>query len=59
MSKSGSDLNWIYFERDLEVGRIADQNWIGSVISCKKATRICTKGRLHQFRSDPLLLVLT
>ena len=42
-SKSGSDINWVYFERDPEVGRIADQNWIGSRVN---ARRIHTKNRL-------------
>ena len=43
--KSGSDLNWIYIEKDTEVGRIADQNWIGSAISRVNARRIRTKIR--------------
>ena len=46
---SGSDLNWIYFERVPEVGRIVGQNWIGSVISPVKARGIRTKSR-----SDPV-----
>ena len=58
-STFGMVLNWIYFERDPEVGRIADQNWIGSAISrvnawlpCKCTLPIVDR---IQFRSDPLL----
>ena len=58
-STFGMDLNWIYFERDQDVGRIADQNWIGSAIYRVNARRIYTlpKEDKIQFRSDPLLLL--
>ena len=53
-SESGSDLNWIYFERDPEVGRIADQNWIGSAISRVNSRRNRTKSG-----SDPIKIRAT
>ena len=50
----GSDLNWIYFERDPEVGRKPDQNWIGSAIFSVNPRRIRTKKRTDPVWIDPL-----
>ena len=43
--ESELDLNWIYFERGQEVGRLADLNWIASAISRVNARRIRTISR--------------
>ena len=44
-SRSGLDLQIIYFERDSDVGRIAVQNWIGSAIFRLNAKCIRAKSR--------------
>ena len=45
LSTFSSDLNWIYSARDPEVGRIADQNWMGSTMSRVNARRVRAKSR--------------